>query len=352
MKKKIALGGAAFIIMMAAVLGMTGRKDQESIRSNAVVETVYPSVGTIRLYTSLIGTVESGKIAHIYPEISGTVTAVFVKAGDTVEAGQPLCTIDTKQVENARNTMENAAVSDREARATLSRMEPLYQSGFISRQEYDGYLNDTDRAAIAYKQAAEEYERQLSYSSITAPIEGLVEKCDVEELERVTSADQLCVISSIGNKTVLSSVTENVRTHISIMDTVSIKKNGVSYTGVITEMSQMVDETTGLYEIKIQMDDTHHLATGTVVELSLCSNQANQVITVPVDSVYYENSLPYVFTYDQGTVHKIYMETGIYDNERMEVRSGIDSGDEIIITWSPELYEGAPAVRREQEADV
>ena len=98
-----------------------------------------------------------------------------------------------------------------------------------------------------------------------------------------------------------------------------------------------------LFLIKIQLADANDLSTGTSVKLSLCSERADQVITVPVDSVYYENSKPYVYTYDNGTVHKIFIEAGIYDSSRLEVKEGIQQNMEVITTWSPELYEGAKA---------
>ena len=120
---------------------------------------------------------------------------------------------------------------------------------------------------------------------------------------------------------------------------------------MIVEMSEMAGEATGLYETKIQMDDGKDLPTGAVVKLSVCSNRAEDVLTVPIDAVYYESSLPYVFTLEDtpegGIVHKVFIEAGIYDETRREVRDGLDKDTEVITTWSPELYEGAQAVRAE-----
>lgn len=60
-----------------------------------------------------------------------------MKAGDTVQAGQLLCTIDTEQVDSAKNSMDAAAISLSEAQSTLSRMQLLYQGGDISDQEWE-----------------------------------------------------------------------------------------------------------------------------------------------------------------------------------------------------------------------
>ncbi len=76
----------------------------------------------------------------------------------------------------------------------------------------------------------------------------------------------------------------------------------------------------------------------------MTSDKAQQVMTVPVDAVYYENGNPYVYTFDQGIVHKTDVEIGISDSKSMEITSGLTESDNVITTWSPELYEGAPAV--------
>ena len=64
-------------------------------------------------------------------------------------------------------------------------------------------------------------------------------------------------------------------------------------------------------------------------------------MTIPVDAVYYSGGDAYVYTYDNGTVHHIPVEVGIYDSERIQILSGISAADEVITTWSSELFEGS-----------
>ena len=61
------------------------------------------------------------------------------------------------------------------------------------------------------------------------------------------------------------------------------------------------------------------------------------------DPVLKDGLIPVTIDND-GTVHKVDVETGISDSEKMEVTSGLTASDYVITTWSPELYEGAPAV--------
>lgn len=120
---------------------MNGNKSSVVADTLPVVETANPEVGNIELYTSLIGTVEPETVVRVFPEASGTVTQVLVKDGDMVTEGQLLCVIDTNKVENAKNTRDNAEITYKEAHNTLGRMAVLYQSGAISEQDYEGYVN-------------------------------------------------------------------------------------------------------------------------------------------------------------------------------------------------------------------
>lgn len=350
MKKTIVFAGlAAAVLAGVCAVRLLNRGEEMAVNARTVVETVKPEIGTIALYTDLIGTVEPEQVARVYAEVSGTVTEVLASAGDTVSAGQLICTVDTKQVESAKNEMDSAQVTYREAQTTLGRITALYQAGSISAQDYEGYVNTARKAEIALQQAQENYERQVSYSSITSPIGGKLEKCDIEALDRVSAGEQLFVVSGEGQRQISFSLTDNLRSHVNLGDSVTAEKNGDLYQGIIVEKSEMADEETGLYKAKIQLESGQELPTGAVVRLSVCSNRAENVMTVPVDAVYYENSLPYVFTFEEteegGIVHKVFIEAGIYDDSDREVADGLTADTEVITTWSPELYEGAQAVR-------
>ena len=99
-----------------------------------------------------------------------------------------------------------------------------------------------------------------------------------------------------------------------------------------------------VFKVKASVTDGSGLANGSSVKLYVTSDKAQQVMTVPVDAVYYDNGNPYVYTFDQGIVHKTDVEIGISDSKSMEITSGLTESDNVITTWSPELYEGAPAV--------
>ena len=154
MKKGIIVGVAVTAVICAAVLPrFMGNQQFAEAVALPLMETAYPQIGDIRLTTSLIGKVEPSDVVYIYPKAAGDVTAVNVKAGDVVTEGQVICTIDTKQVEMAKSSMDAAALTLREAQDELARQQILYNSGGISVQAYEQYRNKADSARIQYEQA-------------------------------------------------------------------------------------------------------------------------------------------------------------------------------------------------------
>ena len=102
---------------------------------------------------------------------------------------------------------------------------------------------------------------------------------------------------------------------------------------------------TGLFQVKAKLAegiDGNRLSTGSMVKLYVTSDQVEGVLTISVDSVYYDGGLSYVYTYDNetGQLHKVQIEVGLYYAEWIEVKSGLDDSADVLTTWSSELYEG------------
>lgn len=355
MNKKVIIGGILVVAACAVVLPRMLKKEPfaEAV-ADPVVEVTTPETRDIYLYTSLVGSVEPEDVVYVYPKASGDVTEVNVEAGDRVSEGDIICTIDTKQVESAKNSMDSAKLALDEAQDELARQSVLYAGGGISQQAYEQYQNKAKSAQITYDNAKTEYEKQLSYSQIQAPISGVVEICNMEVFDQVSQGDLICVIAGEGNRVVSFSVTERIRHYLWAGDEIVVERDGEAYNGVITEVSLMADTNTGLFKAKARLDEDIDLVrfpTGSMVKLYVISEKAEQVTTIPVDAVYYDGGLSYIYTYDPEThsLHKEQVEVGLYDSDWIEVKSDIDMDTQVLTTWSSELYEGT-TVRLKDEA--
>lgn len=320
--------------------GGMGGMQQES--QSTVVRAEEPETGSIYLTTELTGTVEPDDVVHVYAKASGDITAVYVKAGDTVTKGQVLFTIDTEQVANAKNSVDSAQVNLQKAQSDLARMQILYDGGDLSEQEYEQYTNAVKTAQLQYNSAKTSYDQQVSYSSVTAPISGKVESCSAEVYDRANMNGELCVISGEGEKKVTFYVTQRMLENLAVGDSLTVEKSGNTYNAVIDEINTMVDDSTGMFKVEAQLTDTdNNAATGSTVKLTVTTGKAENVMTIPVDAVYYSGGNAYVYLYEDGKAKKASIEVGINDDDYVEVTGGLSADDLVVSTWSNNLYEGA-----------
>lgn len=346
MVKKIIIKAALLAVLGALILPKILNKQPfaEGV-ADPVVELTQPRIRDISLVTGLVGEVEPEDVVYAYPKASGEVTEVKVKAGEAVQEGQLLCVVDTKQIESAKSSLDSARLSLTQAQEELSRQAVLYSGGGLSQQAYQQYQDNVKAAQITYDHAKANYDNQVSYSQIRAPISGMVELCNIQVYDQISQNDLLCVIAGQGAKVVSFSVTERIRSYLEEGDSIVVEKDGEPYEGQIIEVSFMADSDTGLFKVKARLDvsvNEARLPTGSMVKLYVTSEHADQVLTVPVDSVYYDGGLAYVYTCDMEelSLHKVQVEVGLYDSDWIEVKSGLGTDDHVLTTWSSELYEG------------
>lgn len=319
-------------------------KQDEPIEAvpNPTVVVQTPETGTIELSTGLTGTVEPADQVYIIPKGSGEVLEVYVNQGDTVQKGQKLFRIDNKQLDAARITLNTAQVSVNDAQTSLNRMKALYESGDISSQAYEQTVSALSMAQLQYDSAKLNYDTQNENTVVTAPIAGVLEQFSVDVHDMSAAGSVAGVVSGAGGKTLTFNVSERVMKGLNIGDPVTVEKNGTDYAGAITEIGTMVDAQTGLFKVKASLGESDGLASGTMVKVYVTAEKAENVMVLPADCVNYSNGDAYVYTYDAetSTAKKTPVEDGLIDSDKIQIVSGLSYDDEVITSWSKELYDG------------
>ncbi len=359
MKKqvKIILGAAAAVVLVGLVAARM-MKPQEEIQTKGLpaVSVTAASRGDVSERTSLMGTIQPSDTYYVTPKAAGELVEIYVTDGETVHAGDPIAKIDNqKQIDAAKATLDAANASAQSARQqadtaqdALDRMTPLYEAGDIAAQTYQQTLHSAN-AAQAQVTAAEaqvdsaqlNYDTQREYATVTAPADGIVQSCSMTEHAMVSQSSQLCVITGTGAKLVKFNVTEEMLNNLHLGQTVTVEKNGSSYEGILTKLSQLANAQTGLFPVEAALSGADALADGTSAKLSLVSAHSENALLVPVDCVYYSGGNPYVYTYQDGCAKRTYIETGLSDDENYEVTDGLDGTEQIVSSWTEDIYDGA-----------
>lgn len=338
--KRLIAGAVVLLVAAGFVFKLvSGKEEAPQYETRPTVAVQTPVTGDITLYTELTGTVEPVSRASVMPKISGEILEVNFQAGDTVQAGQVLCKIDSDALRTMELQMQSASVAADTAARELARLQPLFDGGFVSQQQFQQAQDAATSARLAYETAKTQYDLQMEYTTVTAPIGGVIESRGIELHDHVSPSAPICVISGGDQLQVNFGVTEKVMKNMNVGDALTVEKNGSTYEGNLTEIGAMVNAS-GLYDAKAAVSQGASLTNGAKVKLTVVMDRAEGAMTVPVDAVNYDNGNAFVYCYEDGTAKKAMVEAGIYDSQNMEIISGLEADSQVIVTWSNELVDG------------
>lgn len=338
--KRLIAGAVVLLVAAGFVFKLvSGKEEAPQYETRPTVAVQTPVTGDITLYTELTGTVEPVSRASVMPKISGEILEVNFQAGDTVQAGQVLCKIDSDALRTMELQMQSASVAADTAARELARLQPLFDGGFVSQQQFQQAQDAATSARLAYETAKTQYDLQMEYTTVTAPIGGVIESRGIELHDHVSPSAPICVISGGDQLQVNFGVTEKVMKNMNVGDALTVEKNGSTYEGNLTEIGAMVNAS-GLYDAKAAVSQGASFTNGAKVKLTVVMDRAEGAMTVPVDAVNYDNGNAFVYCYEDGTAKKTMVEAGIYDSQNMEIISGLEADSQVIVTWSNELVDG------------
>ncbi|MCK6524976.1 efflux RND transporter periplasmic adaptor subunit [Myxococcota bacterium] len=161
--------------------------------------------GDVTSTVSATGTLEAVRTVEVGTQVSGLIAELGADFNDTVKAGQVMARLDRRLLE-AAVAAAKAEVDLREANAVqakhaLTRAEALRAQGAVSEEELETAAVAVAVADAQRRAAAVELDRaraNLSYATITAPIDGTVIRRDVEVGQTVnagTSAPTLFLLA-------------------------------------------------------------------------------------------------------------------------------------------------------------
>lgn len=372
MKRKwayvLAAGAALVAVAVVFVVRERSGKAPPPLENDSVaVEVAAAGPGTVQREVTYAGTVLAWKEVNIAPKVPGKVAAVLVSPGDRVKEGQLLVELDGTDVA-AQVRQAEAAVALAEAgipaaeinlknqESNLRRMEELFAAGAISEQQWEQARAQFEAAKAQLTQAERQVEQaraglelarlQLSSLRITSPISGLVGAVNVDPGEIASpSAPAVTVVD-------LSKVA--VEVHVPGEDVVRLKPGmkGISVTalgreleGRVATVSPAVDPRTRLFTVKIEIPNPgEFLRSGVTAEIRVILEKKDSPVTVPREALIEKNGRQFVFVVQEGKAYRRDVEAGLMDEKRVEIVSGLQPGDQVVVKGQHYLEEGAPVI--------
>jgi len=273
-------------------------------------------------------------------EIAGPVKKINYQEGQQVRAGSVLLEIDPDTLEsNLVGDEENVAVIQRK----LKRYRQLAAEGLVSEQLLDELENSLTAADVALRTAR----LRLAKCYPKAPINGIVDRHYVDRGEYVDPGKPLLRLIQIDKLKAVMDVPEKDVAFLKVGQEVEIIPatiDGQTYAtvkGTIEQISYTADAATRTYRTKIVIENSaRRLRPGMIVRARFVRRQLRQVIAVPLYSVLNRDGGKFVFIEDAGLAKKIKVEIGSSVDQRIVIKSGLRSGQKLIVKGQQLLIDG------------
>ncbi len=371
------------------------------------VSTVAAVMRQLPRYFEGTGSLAANQQTDVAAETSGKVAAVSVDIGSSVRRGQTLIRLEDAdfkdRVQQAQAQLDQAKATQRQneakiglrpgqkfnaenvpevraARAALDladknlrRYEKLVESGDVSRAIYDQQKSQRDQAAEQYQalihQAQQNYaavansqaavdaaqtnlslaRRNLTYTVVTAPMDGYVSDRPADIGEYISPQQKVATIVSLNPLRVRIDVPEQAIPQIHVGESVSVTVSAYpdrSFAGHVARVSPSVTATSRTLTVEADVDNgSGELKPGQFATIRVLLPQTQPAVLVPQRALRTISGATYVFVIKNGLAQQRLVQTGQTESDMVELTSGV-AADEIVATSNVDQLNDGVAVKQ------
>ena len=323
------------------------------------VELTQPKRANLINKLNFTGDILAKEQANIYSRVSGNIQRIYVDVGDYVRQGKLLAEIDRAiYLQNVRQTeglYKQAVATVANNRANFERSSDLYDKGLISKAEMENAKTTLTVSEAQVQSALANYrnaQTQLSYWNITAPFSGYITKrlLDRGAYVSVGGASQTSTIFTISDINAVKVMVNVLESQVPLLDKVQ-QANVTSATypneifnAEVKKMSQSVDLATRTMPVEIEIENKQgKLKPGMFTNIELLLSSENNAMILPSQCVQKDEKGSYVFqvNFKDTTAYKKYIQTGIEQDNNVQIISGLNDDDKVVFTGQTLLKEGS-----------
>ena len=285
------------------------------------------------------GTIEESETIPLSFSVVGNVSRVLINEGDYVRKGQLLAEINE---ETYKNTYEMSLASLKQAEDAYNRMLPMYKNGNlpeIKLVEVETGLQQAKSSTLIAK-------KNVDDCKLYSPIEGVVGKRSIDPgmiaMPNLTSID----IVKIEKVFARIPISENEISLVKKGNRANVKISALDnkeFTGIVEEIGVVADQIAHTYKVKIAiLNKDQEIKPGMICNVTLEKSEKAIGITVPTYAVLIdEKGNNFVYLAKENKAVKKYVTMGRLLQNGVEILSGINAGDEIIVSGMQKLVDNS-----------
>ena len=393
-RKGVWIWGAIALVLVLAITGaaLARLARGSSIDPNRIAKVTRGDVARSVVATGKIQPITK---VEVKSKASGIVEKLFVDINQVVHKGQPLAQLDQQEIlaqveaQKAQLAAAEANVSTNQAnidedkvnaaapdlpmyKASLDRSQDLRKAGIVSQQSYDDTNRDylaaltrrdaaraqvgvdtaklkQARAQVMQSQASlKQLEEQLSYTIITAPMDGVILSRDVEIGDAVSSilvlgstATLIMTEGDINQVYVQGKVDEADIAHVYLGQRARIKVESFRdriFNGKVTKIAPLGVEKDNVttFEVRVSIDNSKgELKANMTANAEILLDEHKNVLTVPENAVSYDNqknaSVEVPDPNQKSGTRKVPVQVGLSNGSVTEVLAGLKEGDKVVL---------------------
>ena len=335
--KKIIIG---LVVLFVVLFILKNQFKSTALVFNPKKDTVYtPKIETIKNELTLAGSIDSDQIANLHFQTGGKLVWVGVKVGDRVKRGQAIASLDKEQLR------KNLATQYNNYRTQLSQFQDTqdqYKSAKDKVLITDTIQRILDRTQYSLNNSVINYEitdMAIKESVLVSPIEGVVTSID-QPLAGVNISALSANFTIINPNSLFfkSEIDQEIVTKIKDKQEAVLRLDSFPNSEIKSKVNfiaftPVAGQTSTVYQIRFELplknnDLIYRL--GMDGDATLILNQADNVLTVPTDTVNDDNGQKYVYLKDNNKLVRHNITIGIETDTNTEVKEGLTQNDQVV----------------------